>query len=192
MPDMHGLEVLQAFKADEELRHIPVIVVSLIAEEQRSALLGTVELLSKPVAREELAGVLQGLAYREPASVLVIEDDADTQQLLRAYLEEEGLQVSIAANGRKALAMLEHAAPDLVTLDLFMPEMDGFEFLSRLRTDQRHVGLPVIVLTAGTLTSDDRKRLAAQAQAVLEKGKDITAGLGAVLRSLRSVRWHRG
>jgi len=191
MPDMHGIEVLQALKADAELRSIPVIVVSIVAEEYRSTLLGTVEHLSKPVSREDLGRVLQDLARLEPTKVLVVEDDADTQQLLQDYLEERGLGVRIAANGREALAMLEHSTPDLITLDLFMPEMDGFEFLVRLRADQRHADLPVIVLTAATLTSDDRKRLAVQAQAVLEKGKDITATLQTVLRSLRNDRLKR-
>jgi signal transduction histidine kinase/CheY-like chemotaxis protein len=184
MPDMDGWQTLRMLKADPDLQGIPVVVVSIASGEQNGSLLGAVDLLTKPVSRRELSRVLARVVHGKAAKALVVEDDADTRHLLRSYLEEEGLEVRMAGNGKQALDVMESFLPDLITLDLLMSEMDGLVFLDHLRKDERYLRVPVIVVTGYELSPDERRRLSDQARAILRKGDGIANELKAVVRSL--------
>jgi CheY-like chemotaxis protein len=101
--------------------------------------------------------------------VLVVDDDQPTRELLRRAIEQEGRPVAEAENGRAALTWLEDHEPDLVLLDLIMPEMDGFEFLEAVRARDEWRAIPVVVVTAKQLTDDDRWRLNGGVERVLAK-----------------------
>jgi CheY-like chemotaxis protein len=103
-------------------------------------------------------------------TVLVVEDDPAASELLRRSLEGEGWTVSVASNGREALAQMDQQEPAMILLDLMMPEMDGFEFLSEIRSLPRASTVPVVVVTAKELTADERRQLNGQVTTVLEKG----------------------
>jgi CheY-like chemotaxis protein len=185
MPDMTGWEALREFKEAPDLQDIPVVIVSVVAGEQdRGSLFGAVDLLTKPVDRDELLRVLRR-NLREPRGrrVLVLEDDPGTQELLRSQLEGVGLQVTVAGNGEEAEAALDGFTPDIILLDLVMPVMDGTAFLQRLRKDPARVEIPVIICTGKEISSAELKRLQAQAAEILEKGSDFEANLMAVLAS---------
>jgi DNA-binding response OmpR family regulator len=81
-------------------------------------------------------------------SILVVEDQTDIQMTLRLSLEVDGYDVAVASDGREALSAIEHSTPDLVLLDITLPEMSGWDLLSRLRAEERFASLPVIVLSA--------------------------------------------
>jgi DNA-binding response OmpR family regulator len=87
-------------------------------------------------------------------SVLVVDDNEDNLRIMMEILVRRGFEVRIARDGASALRAIEQAAPDLILLDVMMPEMDGLELLSRLRANPRHAGLPVIMVTAKTLDED--------------------------------------
>ena len=89
-----------------------------------------------------------------------------------------------AENGRVALDRVAAAAPALILLDLMMPEMDGFEFLDALRADERWRSIPVTVITAKDVTVEERERLAAQVQRILQKGAYAREELLAEIRRL--------
>jgi CheY-like chemotaxis protein len=165
-----GFDVLRELKADPAVGHIPVVIVSIVARENRAALLGAVDLLDKPVTREALTEVLHRALAPKEARVLVVEDDADARQVLVENLTTLGAETRTAGNGREGLAILETFQPDLIILDLMMPVMDGPAFLDALRKDPRFPTLPVVVLTAKELTADERSQLAAQTSAILSKG----------------------
>ena len=186
MPGMTGWEALQELKADEELRGIPVVVVSIVAREgERSRLLGALDLVTKPVEREDLLRVLwRNLSRKSGARVLVVDDDRDTRKLLRGYLRDAGLDVIQARNGMEALRRVEEDAPDAVLLDLTMPVMDGMTFLERLRRSRYQAGLPVIVLTGKELTSTERAELASKASGIIEKGEEVEPRLRELLGTL--------
>jgi CheY-like chemotaxis protein len=114
--------------------------------------------------------------YRKPAStqtVLIVEDDARTREMLRRTLQKEGWQIQEAANGRLGLEQLSHGVPGLILLDLMMPEMDGFSFMQELRQRPECARVPVIVITAKDLTEEDRRRLNGDVARIL--GKDTTS-----------------
>jgi PAS domain S-box-containing protein len=180
MPQMDGWQVLTALKADPELQNIPVVVASIVARENRGTLFGAVDVLQKPVVREDLLRVLKGCPR---AKVLVVEDGDLDRCLINECLEGEGIEVRTAANGREALQLLETFSPDLVLLDLLMPEMDGMSFLDILRRDSRYENLPVFIITAKDLDPQERERLGRLAQAVLKKAEDLGTDLSRVLHA---------
>jgi CheY-like chemotaxis protein len=98
-----------------------------------------------------------------------VEDDADQRERVRAWLEGQQWMVQEAANGREALARLQAEKPDVILLDLMMPEMDGFAVVAALQKEPRWRDVPVIVITARDLDAKDRERLNSGVQSVLVK-----------------------
>jgi GAF domain-containing protein/CheY-like chemotaxis protein len=168
MPGMDGWAVLAALKGDPATADIPVVMLTVVDDRNLGYTLGAAEYLTKPIDRDRLLAVLG--RYRRGRSVLVVDDDADVRALLRRSLEHEGYAITEAAEGRAALARLAEAPPDLILLDLMMPEMDGFEFLEELRRSPAGREVPVVVITAKDLTPEDRRRLSGSVQRILQKG----------------------
>jgi len=186
MPKPDGWDVLATLKADPDLCEIPVVIVTVAPERGIGLSLGAVEVLTKPVDRARLTALINRLVRRD-GPVLLVEDDADTRDMMRHTIDKMGLAVAEAGNGRQALSWLsDNAPPAIILLDLMMPEMDGFAFLDALadRADWREI--PVIVVTAKQLSAAERERLSRQAQKVMEKATatrvDIAAAIGAAVR----------
>jgi PAS domain S-box-containing protein len=188
MPQMNGWEVLRELKADPQLCDIPVVVVSIVASENRGLVLGEVDLLDKPVSRAGLSGVIRKHLLPQPKTILVVDDDPDTGALISDYVTERGATVRTAANGEQALELLRQFTPEVIILDLNMPVMDGMRFLETIRQDPRLLAAPVIVVTAKELTAQERQWLAGETLTVLPKGADLEPALKAVLGRL--VRRH--
>jgi len=181
MPGVDGWQVLRLLKADEALRDIPVVVISIVASENRCSLVGAVDLLDKPAPRDAIVGVLNRNLRAYRSRVLLVEDDLGTRELVTASLTASGYEVQVAANGREALDRLEHGPVDAILLDLRMPVMDGWQFLSTLREGHHWDELPVIVMTAGDLSLDETQQLGRQALSVLRKDGDFTNELKHIL-----------
>ncbi len=185
LPETDGRDVLRTLKEDAGLRDVPVVVMSGRGAHERSRLLGAVDILTKPVAREGLLRLLwRHVVRRRGGRILVVEDDEDTRTLLREHLEGAGLEVAEAENGEDALHAVATDAPDAVLLDLTMPVMDGMTFLEHLRDDLYTRGLPVVVLTARDLTVDEESYLARAASWVIRKGDDVEEELHRVLGAI--------
>ena len=145
-----------------------------MADRRKAVSLGAVDALSKPILRAEFnASVERNLrgGLRQFGKVLLVEDDADTRNLISAWLESEVSELKTANHGEEALAILQSFRPDVIFLDLQMPVMDGVTFLQHLRADDRFTQLPVIVLTAKTLEPGERKRLERHVSRILPKGE---------------------
>jgi CheY-like chemotaxis protein len=125
--------------------------------------------MTKPFDRNRLRKLLAKYGNAGGRSIMVVEDDEDTRRWLARALEAEGWQVTEAENGRVALERLVAAPPDLILLDLMMPEMDGFEFLTEIRRSETLHDVPVVVITAAELTDDDRRRLNGGVERILQK-----------------------
>lgn len=172
MPGMDGYGVFSALKADEELRDIPVVMLTIVDEKSHRFPHGVAEYMTKPIDWERLTAMLN--KYRRPSesvcTVLVIEDREEDRELLRRTLVNDGWEVETAENGLVGLERVERRAPDLILLDLRMPEMDGFEFVKALRRDPRWARIPVAIITAQEITIEDRIRLSGCVEKFLEKG----------------------
>jgi CheY-like chemotaxis protein len=172
MPHMDGWTVLSELKKDPQVARIPVIMVTIVDDRGMGFTLGAVEYLTKPLDRSRLVSVLNKYrrAPEEQHTALVVEDDPSSRDLLKRMLEKEGWGVTEAENGRKALEAVGERVPDLILLDLLMPEMDGFEFVRELRSHREWRSIPVIVVTAKQLDAEDRQQLHGRVQRVFQKG----------------------
>jgi len=101
--------------------------------------------------------------------LLIVDDEPMQRAYVRAAAENDGWQVVEAENGRSALERLEVALPQAIVLDLTMPEVDGFEFLSRMREREEWRDIPVVVVTARDLTAADRQRLSGSIESIVQK-----------------------
>ena len=170
MPDPDGWSVLAALKATAELAAIPVVLVTITDDANRGYALGAADFITKPIDRKRLLEAIQKHARADGRrSILLVEDDESAREFMQGTLEEAGCAVVVAGNGRQALERLAQTQPDLIVLDLMMPEMDGFELLGILRGRPDWQTIPVIVVTARDLTIDDHRRLNGQVDRVLQK-----------------------
>jgi signal transduction histidine kinase/CheY-like chemotaxis protein len=189
MPGIDGWGVLAALKADVATAHIPVVMVTMVDNRGQGFALGAADYLTKPVNWERLSTVLRQLQCDPHAApVLVVDDDVNTRDLISRMLHHAGWKSVTAENGRVALKRMEEQRPSLILLDLSMPEMDGYEFLSELRRRDPSGAIPVVIITAADLTDEDRRRLNGSVQQIVGKGESFQSELAQVIR--RQVRQH--
>ena len=170
MPRMSGWEMLRALSQDPELRDTPAVIVSVVAEEESDQLPVSVDLLRKPVDRDELVRVLRRNLSHDSGRVLVIGDNPDTSLRLQRYLREAGLVVYTAEERGAALAFLRRAEVDLVLLDLQMPVGDGFDTLRELRSRPQGSTVPLVALAEEELSEEEQGALAQWTTDVIVKG----------------------
>ena len=194
MPGMDGWAVLSALKADPELAAIPVIMLTIIEDKNMGHALGVTDYMTKPIDRDRLLLLLnkyrRNLGDLEPSEsgsachALIVEDDADLRSLVRRMLEKEGWGVREAENGRVALDRLAQGVPDLILLDLMMPEMDGFGMVAELQKRDDWRGIPVVVITAKDITEEDRTRLNGGVSRIIQKSANTREQLFREIRDL--------
>ena len=185
MPDIDGWTVLAALHGDPALADIPVVMVTIVDERRQGMALGAVGYLTKPINKEELVEVIR--RYRveaRPTRILVVEDDPGQRERVRGWLEPQHWQIEEAENGRVALGLLRQQTPDVIMLDLMMPEMDGFQLVAALQDDPHWRHIPVVVVTALDLSAEDRARLNSGIETVLLKDSFNPADLVERLRRL--------
>ncbi len=179
MPNRDGWSVLQDLRDTEDIRHIPVVICSIISEQGRGFSLGAADYLLKPITEDDLLVTLQRLQTRSEMSVLIIDDMPEDVRLIRRILEAphpmaDGrpchYTVSEAHNGAEGIAAVHQQPPHLIILDLMMPEMDGFAVLAALKADPATRNVPIVVVSAKVLTEEDHQRLNGNIEALLSKG----------------------
>jgi PAS domain S-box-containing protein len=174
MQPMHGLEVLLQLKNDPRTSKIPVIVVTIVDQPGVGTALGADEYLIKPVDKATLlAAVERCLRSRGGAAptrtILVVEDDVSTLEMIVELLKVYGYAVSTATDGAQARASVAQSLPELVILDLVLPKMSGFELLAEWRSNPRTAELSVFVLTSKDLTKEEEKYIHAHAESLFRK-----------------------
>jgi CheY-like chemotaxis protein len=177
MPGMDGWSVLAALKDDPELAEIPVILLTIVEDRNLAHAFGVTDYLTKPIDRTRLLSILQKYVQAPSSGLaLIVEDDPNSRNLFRQLLERDGWSVIEAGNGREAMVWVERRQPALIVLDLMMPEVDGFEFLTQLRRHPTRQSIPVLVVTAKDLTAEDRlflnggMLLGGRVQGIVQKG----------------------
>jgi DNA-binding response OmpR family regulator len=163
LPDLSGWDFLGLVKGDETTARIPVVIVSILDERGKGLALGAADYLVKPVNRDDLLATLHpitaGGVQNGSCKVLTIDDDPMALKLIETVLGDEGFTVVAARSGAEGIRAARAERPELIILDLLMPETDGFEVVDQLRADPTTEEIPIVILTAKTITPQDRERL---------------------------------
>jgi signal transduction histidine kinase/DNA-binding response OmpR family regulator len=171
MPELDGWAVLRELKADMDLRSIPVVLVTVLGDREMGYALGAADYLTKPIDPDALLGVLGRFhADNGEVPVMVVDDDPMTREMLRRILTKRGWSVTEAADGTDAISILGRTRPAVVLLDLMMPGMDGFEVLEAMRREAAWRDIPVVIITAKDLTTEEVVWLNQRAGSVFQKG----------------------
>ena len=189
LPGMDGWEFLARLRETPSWESVPVVVVSVVADQGRGFSLGAALVLQKPIGRDALAKGLErlGLASNgdREVTVLVIDDDATAVELLATHLRQRGYVVLRALGGREGIELARRFQPDLIALDLEMPEVNGFEVVEALKGSPATARIPIVVVTARELTRADREHLNGHILEIVGKA-DFNHGrfIGEVQRAL--------
>ena len=194
MPEKDGWQVIQELKANPNTRDIPVIVCSIVANKDQGISLGAADYLVKPILEDDLVSALDRLDRQEtgPHKVLIVDDHSGDRNLVRRMIEaQEGYEILEAAGGQEAIALVRTERPHIIILDLMMPDLDGFAVLESIKADKTTRSIPVIVVTAKTLTAEERDTLNRRVQSLLQKGifeqEELLADVAAALERLAPV-----
>jgi PAS domain S-box-containing protein len=188
MPEMTGWQILGRFTEDPVLRDIPVIVVTAVARESSRAVVGATEIVEKPVDPKRLQRSLERNLLLDAGSVLVVDDNPDDRELISTYFARGGSKVNQAPGGAEALAMLEDLTPDLMIIDLLMPEMDGAELIEVIRRQSRFQDLPILIVTAKDLEPEELERLSRASAAIVTKSPQLRGDLNELCWKLWRLR----
>jgi len=194
MPGYDGWHVLRDLKNDAETRDIPVIICSIIEEQERGFSLGAADYLLKPILEEDLLNSLNQLngdgTIRE---VLVIDDDQNSLRLMeKIFHDQKQYKAVLAEGGKQGWDMITSHAPQAVILDLFMPELDGFTILEKMRENTKLRDIPVIVVSGGDLTASQQVQLSEFGKHLISKSslneKDLLNTIEHALNRLKTKK----
>jgi len=185
--------VLARLKHDDATSQIPVVVLSLVDNPDLGIALGALDYFVKPVRAGDLLARLKGLNIkraggRKAVHVLVVDDERANRDLLVSVLEPAGFTVTTARGGQEGIQLAKNIRPDLVLLDLMMPDVTGFDVVEALRADAATQEIPIMVLTAKDLTEDDKRQLNGHVSSVLSRRSTGTADLLGQLRRVIASR----
>lgn len=171
MPNKDGWTVLTELKSDPATRDYPVVICSILEQAEKGFSLGAADYLIKPILEEDLVHALDRLNKDGKIhEVLVIDDDPNDLRLMEKIINESGrYKAVLAEGGRKGWEALNTHEPDAVILDIFMPEMDGFAILEKLREDPILRNIPMLVVSGGGLTNEQQKQLNEFGQRLITK-----------------------
>jgi len=176
LPTMDGWEFLSRLKQVSALKCIPVVIISIVADRNKGFALGAAAVMQKPISRKELydslveLGLLP-LSQGKTLKVLVVDDDPKAVELIAARIQDLASIVLRAYGGSEAIEAARRELPDLIVLDLMMPDVNGFDVVEALRESPETAHIPIVVVTAKRITPEDRAKLNGYVATILEKGE---------------------
>ena len=198
MPNRDGWQTLSDLKKTPEISSTPILVCSIILDKTKGFSLGAADYLVKPITEDELLRALERVKRkRDIHKILIVDDEPSALQLLRRILESQpGYQVLEATSGGLALSIVQSDKPELIILDLMMPEIDGFAVLETIKSNAATRDIPVIIVTAKEITAEDRERLDGHMIALFNKGMftadELLENIARVLENMNKEIAHEG
>ena len=173
LPGMDGWEFLARIKEFPLIASIPVVIISVVADRNRGVSLGASAILQKPVTQQMLHEALAGLELKRPQdrnlNVLVVDDDHRSVDIIAEFLQKAECTPIRAYGGKEGVATAIRDIPDMIVLDLMMPDMSGFEVVEALKGDKRTARIPILILTAKQIEQADRDLLNGHVMQIIEK-----------------------
>src|SRR5436309_847732 len=164
LPQMDGWELLTRFKQIRALKHVPIVIVSIVADRNKGFALGAAAVMQKPISRQELYDSLVDLglvpvAHGGSLQVLIVDDDPRAVELIALHVADLASKVLRAYGGADAIEMARRELPDLIVLDLLMPEVNGFDVVAALHENPGTATIPILIVTSKSITAQDRDDL---------------------------------
>lgn len=178
LPDINGFDLLTQLQNDERTHKIPVIMLSILVDKEKGFRLGAFDYLEKPIDSSKLRASIRRVSrlidgMEGQFKIMVVDDDADTLEFLQDCLAVEGYEMCTHQGGKGALAAAARELPNLILLDLVMPEIDGLEVLQQLKLDDRTKDIPVVVLTGKGKMEDREKSILLGADQFISKPMEL-------------------
>jgi len=176
LPKMDGWELLGRLKQMPALKHVPIVIVSIVADRNKGFALGAAAVMQKPLSRQELYDSLVALGLVPLGAggqlkILIVDDDPRAVDLVAFHVEGLASNVLRAYGGRDAIEIAQRELPDLIVLDLMMPDVTGFDVVASLHERAGTANIPILIVTSKTITAEDRGKLNGLVATILEKGE---------------------
>ena len=159
LPDANGFELLKQFRENPSTKHMPVIVCSVEAEQQKAFMMGAVEYFVKPVNYKYLVEVLTSYKLKKDSNILIVDDDIPTLNLIREAVEQVGFNAIAEHQSSKVIGMIENINLDLAIIDLDMPVVNGIDLIKMIKSNKGFSKLPIIIYTGKESYQDDLKKI---------------------------------
>ena len=174
LSDVDGWEFLAQLRRLPQLQTTPVVIISILADRMKGFALGAAAVMQKPISRQELSDSLVEIGLSplntgQALTVLVADDDPKAVEMIALRIEGLASKVLRAYGGKEAIRLALGECPDLIVLDLMMPDVNGFQVVEALSADPRTAKIPIVVVTSSQLTSHDRTRLNGSVTSVMGK-----------------------
>jgi CheY-like chemotaxis protein len=147
MPDINGFDVTTLLKNDEETKDIPILILSVIEDRDKAYKLGANDCMTKPFDNEELVSRINRLLIGTKKTILVVDDDKSLVKSVKYHLEHKGYSTYVAYDGKQAMEMVASHRPDLIVLDIIMPNMDGYEVIKALKSNPETANISIVIMT---------------------------------------------
>ena len=178
LPPNGGSGLVYDLRRESKTKDIPIVLTSKVNKESLPFDIGQADFLTKPIDRQQLLQMMVKFdlladgkrGKKTPSSILIVDDDPQNIRLVKAMLKPFNMEIMIADGGKAGLELAMKKKPDLIILDLMMPDVDGFEVVSKLREDPDAAQIPILIYTAKNITSEDRERLQGNIQTIIQKG----------------------
>ncbi|TMD43797.1 MAG: response regulator [Chloroflexi bacterium] len=178
LPPNGGSGLVYDLRRESKTKDIPIVLTSKVNKESLPFDIGQADFLTKPIDRQQLLQMMVKFdlladgkrGKKTPSSILIVDDDPQNIRLVKAMLKPFNIEVMVADGGKAGLELALKKKPDLIILDLMMPDVDGFEVVTKLREDPGASQIPILIYTAKNITSEDRDRLQGNIQSIIQKG----------------------
>ena len=173
MPDISGFDVTAVLKNDDETKDIPILILSVIEDKFKAYKLGANDCMTKPFDNEELVAKVNQLLIGTKKTVLVVDDDRALVKSVKYHLEHKGYSTCVAYDGAQAMEIVESHRPDLIVLDIIMPNMDGYEVIKRLKSKAETANIPIVLMTGIEIDGGRVKALSVGAAEYITKSSNF-------------------
>jgi len=169
LPDISGFDLMKQLKAHPNVKHTPIIILSVELEEQKAYMMGAVEYFQKPINYRYLVETLMSYRLKKDSVILIVDDDLPTLNLVKSTVEQVGFNTIAISDSTKVIDYIENTHIDLAIIDLDMPVINGFELIKLIKSKKQFINLPIIIYTGKESFQEELKKIEGMFSELLHK-----------------------